>query len=305
VSRKPLVSVVVLTHGEGPYVADTVRSVLATDYVPLEIIVVDNEASEKTKCLIQTLPTNIRVVETGKNLGFAGGNNKGIEVATGEIVVLLNDDTRVEPEWISAFVEQFQMRPNAGICGGLLLSWDGASIQHAGGIVLPNGLTWHVGQGEPFHRQYPGIRETEYVTGAVFAIHRKVLDRIGLLESSYFPLYFEEVEYCRLARKVGFEVLYVPKAIVYHRVMETSGQFSQKYFCRYHVNRLRFLLRNYTVGEMIRAAVHELKWILSGKNRDQYAPLLKAYLKTLLSLLSILQGRRRLKRIRGCRTAQN
>lgn len=293
-SQRRLVSIVVLTHGEGPYVADTVQSVLSTDYSPLEIIVVDNEASANTKQLIQTLPKDVKVVETGKNLGFAGGNNRGIEVATGDIIVLLNDDTRVEPNWISALVEQFQARPKAGICGGLLLSWDGATIQHAGGIVLPNGLTWHIGQGEPLEGQYSDVRETEYVTGAVFAIHRKVLERLGLLEPTYFPLYFEEVEYCRQARKIGFEVLYVPKAIVYHRVMETSGQFSRRYFCRYHTNRLRFLLRNFTFHELLRAAVHEVMWICSGKNRDQYIPLFQAYWKTLLNLLPILRGRRTL-----------
>jgi len=293
----PLVSVIVLTHGEGKFLADTVSSVLKTSYDNLEIIVVDNEANDSTKELIRNLPDDVLVIETGKNLGFAGGNNKGIEKANGEIIILLNDDTRVEPDWVSAFVDAFGQRPQAGICGGLLLSWDGKTIQHAGGIVLPNALSWHVGQNEENEGQYSEIRETEYVTGAAFAIHRKALDHIGLLEPTYFPLYFEEVEYCLLARRAGFEVLFVPCAVIYHRVMETSGHLSQKYFFRYHKNRMRFILRNFTLGQFIRGAWTEVKWILSGRNKEQSLQAFKAYGDTILHLPSLLKGRREVARI--------
>lgn len=272
------------------------QSVLASNYSPLELIVVDNGSSDRTSEVVREGFPGVKLLRAPRNLGFAGGNNLGIKASRGEIIVLLNDDTEIEPEWLTASRSAAERLKDWGILGAKLLYPDRKTIQHAGGKILPNALTQHIGNGEIDYGQFDEIRPCDYVTGAAFFIRRELLNKIGLLDAGFFPIYFEEVDYCWRARRRGYQVYYVPEIRVYHYESRTTNKFSKGFLYKYHRNRIRFMLKNFSLKRLMSACRFELKWLLQNRPRDVMLPLLVAYLTNLYlapeTLLARLKGQR-------------
>jgi len=181
-------------------------------------------------------PEKLILVETGANLGFAGGNNVGLRLALAdkscEFTWLLNNDTVVEPQALSHLVQRMQDRPDAGICGSTLIYYhDANTIQALGGSIYNPWLAriGHIGGGLNVSRN-PGIPKVEslmkYVMGASMMIRREVLECVGLLEERYF-LYFEEIDLCTRARK-AYSLAYAEQSIVYHKEGSSIGSSTIK-----------------------------------------------------------------------------
>jgi len=249
-----------------------------TRWDSFDVILVDNGSTDRTSEIVQTRWDRVKIIRSDRNLGFAGGNNLGIKAAKGEWIVLLNDDTEVDPGWLEALDRASRDHPAAGILGCKLLYPGGKIIQHAGGILEPNGLTRHFGYGEEDQGQYDRIRECDYVTGAAFAVSRKALEQTGLLDARFFPIYFEEIDYCERAKNKGFQVLYIPDAVVIHHESRTTDRYSPGFLYKYHKNRLRFLIKNRSFPGLARALWYEAGWLLKNKPRDVFLPLLKSWL---------------------------
>ena len=287
------VAAIVLSYNGAKVVGACLESLFKSSYQNLEVIVVDNGSTDGTASLVRERFPRARLISTGKNLGFAGGNNIGIAATDADIVILLNDDTTIEPDAIDAIVRFAGSDPDVGIVGCKILYPDGKTIQHAGGAVLPNGLTRHYGYGELDNGQFDRVFDVAYVTGAAIAIKREVLDRLGLLDAGYFPIYFEEVEFCERARRLGYRVVYLPRAVVYHYESQVTVKASFGFFFRYHLGRLRYVLKNFTVSRLIGFAKEELRWLYRTGLREQGRPLAAAYLRTFLKLPMILWARHR------------
>ena len=252
-------------------------ALFATKWESFDVIVVDNGSTDRTSELVRSRP-DIKLIRSSKNLGFAGGNNLGLKEARGDWVILLNDDTEVYPDWLAALNKAANEHPEAGILGCKLLYPGGEVIQHAGGRLEPNGLSKHIGYLEEDRGQYDEITTCDYVTGAAMAISRKTIDKIGPLDKGFFPIYFEEIDYCVQARKAGLEVLYVPAARVIHHESRTTERYSPGFLYKYHKNRLRFLFKNKTPCQLLGALKYEFLWLIRNKPKDTYFPLLKSWL---------------------------
>jgi GT2 family glycosyltransferase len=256
-------------------------AVYKTRWEDFEVILVDNGSIDHTAKIVRENWPRVKLIQAPRNLGFAGGNNLGIKEAKGDFVILLNDDTQVDPFWLEALYQSAERYGDAGILGCKLLYPDRKTIQHAGGWLEPNGLTHHRGYGEEDKGQYNTEKECQYVTGAAFVIKREVIQNLGLLDSGFFPIYFEEIDYCIRAKMAGFKILYVPDAVVIHHESRTTDRYSPGFLFKYHKNRFRFLFKNKSFMELLRAARHEIKWLIHNKPRDVYLPLFKAWLVTL------------------------
>jgi O-antigen biosynthesis protein len=259
-----LVSVVVLSLNGEKVLPRCLDSLLALDWPRhrLEIIVVNNGSSDSTRDIIDRYASESGIVplHLPQNLGFAGGNNQGIRRARGEWIIMLNDDTEVHADWVLKLMETARAHPKAGILGTLLLYPDGR-VQHAGGAVLPDGNTRHL---HVFETDGPHIDkelplECDYVTGAALAFSRAVLNKIGLLDSRYWPIYFEEVDFCWRARKAGFKILQTAARAV-HWESQHVGVMSPHFLLTYHRNRHRFVWMNFNYGELREWLKEERKW---------------------------------------------
>ncbi len=301
ISAVPLVSVIVLGFNGRAYLERCLDSVLAQDYPRFEIIYVDNASHDGSAQLVADRYATIRRIENQRNLGYAGGNNIGIDHARGDILFLVNQDVELEPDCLSALASALACDPRVGIAGCKIFDSDGITLQHAGGVLGPSGLSEHIGRGERDIGQYASVAEREYVTGAAIAIRRSVWTACGPLDPAYFPAYYEETDLCVSARSRGFRVIFVPNARLIHHEAASTGKTSPAHNFAYHRNRVRFVLKTYPPGRILRQSIpYEISWILHSMPPSHARPLIAAYVRGLLALpwLTTRRLRQRLHRRR-------
>lgn len=199
-----------------------------------EIIVVDNGSKDNSVEEIRKQFPSVRVIETGINLGYAGGNNVGIEAALKEgadAVLLLNNDTIADPGMVDAFIQSAEANPSIGIWGGYPLRFSNPEhLDHLGGI-------WNSEKGD---FELIGLNEKkgfqtgiplDYVCGCSIFIRREVFEKIGLLETKFF-LFWEEADFSMRAKKAGFGIGVCYGALLLHKVSASfiGGSPHKKYF---------------------------------------------------------------------------
>jgi GT2 family glycosyltransferase len=262
-AAKPLVSVVVLTYNSADFILLCLEALELQTYENREVIVVDNASSDGTLRVVEESAYNPKVVRSERNLGCAGGNNLGWRAAKGEIIVFLNPDAVPRKEWLENLVAPFLSRSDVVITGSKLYYPNSHRIQHAGGILYPNAMCDHFGNGELDHGQYDTQQEVDYVTGAAIAVRRDFLQALGGLDEDYFPAYYEETDLCFRARRKGFKVLYVPTAVVYHYESPILKKLSRGFYRTFYRSRIRFLMKNYSLRDwLFRFLPFEVKWFL-------------------------------------------
>lgn len=264
--KQQTISIVILTWNSESFVDTCLESLCWQTRGDFELIIVDNASQDKTLERVEQSPFRrvvSKVIANSENHGCAGGNNIGWRAASGEIVVFLNPDTFVEPRWLEELAGALEREPQAAIAGCKIYYPNTHTLQHAGGVIHPNGMTTHRGNGEEDCGQFDEICAMDYVTGAAIAVRRDFLEAAGGFDEEYFPAYFEESDLCYRARRAGFKVLYVPKAALYHYESPGVVKFSPRFYELYYRMRMRFVLKNYSWVEMFTKFLpFELRWML-------------------------------------------
>jgi hypothetical protein len=188
------------------------------------------------------------VIANRENLGFAGGNNVGIRHALesgAEYVLLLNNDTVVDPELIDHLLRPFREDAGVGITGPKIYYYTPSDqIWFAGGrIYLGRGTSRHIGIRQTDDGRFDRPAEVDYVTGCALMASREVYERCGLLDPSYVA-YYEDADFCMRARRAGFRVVYAPGGRVWHKISaSTGGQMSRRKITRKFRSTLKFFGR--------------------------------------------------------------
>jgi len=288
----PLVSLIVLNWNGRQHLAYCLPSLLATDYTPYEIIVVDNASTDNSVAFVRENFPNVRVMVNERNLGFSAGMNVGLRATQGEIVVLLNNDIEVRPGWLHALVHAMTSDETVGIAGCKVYYPDGETLQHVGATLnYPLMTSHHYGYQEQDRGQHDEMRQVDYVTGAALAIKREVLDRIGYLDEGFF-LYYDDPDLCYRARQAGYKVLCVPQAVILHHETATNVKGSYFTLCHYHRSRLRFFLKHHTTQQFLDDFVpHEMARLKEPTSTENLVAARRGYLETMLTLPELLQSR--------------
>lgn len=266
VSPSPLVSIVVLSYNNRDFIPACFKSIARQTWKPLELVYVDNGSTdgspEVARQEIKRWPIDARLIPLEKNLGCAGGNNTGWKTARGEVVVFLNPDTELEPDCITELVTPLLRDTAIGITGAKMFYPGGNIIQHAGGIVHPNGMTNHRGAGEPDNGQYNTEAEADYVTGAALAITRPLLQQLNGFDEDYHPAYYEEVDLCLRVRRLRKRVVYIPTARLIHHESVSIGKDNPAIHRLFPRMRVRYLLKNLTLRQLLGWALpFEFRWM--------------------------------------------
>lgn len=195
-----------------------------------EVILVDNGSSDGSQELVRARYPEVRLLELGTNRGFTGACNAGYAEAQGDIIVLLNNDTEVEAMWLQAVVAAFKRRPEVGIVASKLLLFDRRDHFHAAGdYYRVDGIPGNRGVWERDCGQY---EQEEYVfsaCGAAAAYRRDMLAEIGFLDESFY-FSCEDVDLGWRANLAGWRTLYVPEAVVYHKLKATGGSVTGSFY---------------------------------------------------------------------------
>ncbi|KKR34313.1 MAG: putative glycosyltransferase [Candidatus Gottesmanbacteria bacterium GW2011_GWC2_39_8] len=222
-----------------------------------EIIVVDNGSKEKIKVIKIRFPETV-LIESHENLGFAGGNNLGIKKALeskADYVMLLNNDTTVDPLIILKLIEFSERNKDIGIVSPKIYFYPGQEYhkdrykeEEKGKVIWYGGgkIDWNnlyashldVDKVDDFKNQTPA--ETDFATGCCMLIKKEVFSKIGLLDDKYF-LYFEDTDFSLRAKKAGIKVFFYPEGLVWHKNASSSGKPGSNLHIYYQTrNRLIF-----------------------------------------------------------------
>lgn len=227
---------------------------------PLEIVVVDNGSVRDEAALLRERYPDIVVLRSDENLGFAGGNNLGIRVATGDCLLLLNNDTEVTDDTLHDLTETLDTDPSIGaVCPKIRFWAPPQAIQFAGytpltRVTLRNAL---IGFGQPDDGTFDTPHETPYAHGAAMMVRRGAVEKAGLMPEEYF-LYYEELDWSERIREAGYRIAYDPRATVFHKESATTGQQSPLRSYYLTRNRLLFARRNRRGTERRLSIIYQL-----------------------------------------------
>ena len=243
--KTPSVSIIILTTNALAMTKEQLVDVAKLDVrsVDVECLVVDNGSHDGTERAIKNykLPNmKYKFIQSGANLGFAGGNNIGIKDALRrgiDYIILMNNDLILPKDIIVKLVDYMEGSPDVGVASPKMYfakgyefhkdkykeSEKGKVIWYAGGIIdRKNVYSVHRGVDEVDHGQYDETIETDFANGAVVVIRSEVFRKIGLLDSSFF-LYWEDADFSERAKRAGFKVMYFPGTWMWHKVSASTG----------------------------------------------------------------------------------
>ena len=210
---RPLVYIIVLNYNCLRWLEACFDALLGADYPNFRIMLVDNASSDGSVQMARDRYPQVEVIVNPANYGFSEGNNVGIREAlanNADYVVLLNPDTKVEPQWLRQLITVGAAQTEAGILGAVQLEYDGAEFNEWTKTAMRKMLD-ELKRPESARDWIP----VEWVEGACFAVKRKVFEDVGLLDPIYFAFY-EEIDFCRRAESHGYRIALVPRSRVRH-----------------------------------------------------------------------------------------
>ena len=243
--KKPVVSIVIPVHNQIVFTLLCIKSVLLhQSKYEFEIIIGDDRSTDETREILKGYNAGIKYIQHAKNEGFLGNCNLSAAVATGEFLVLLNNDTVVLPGWLDALIDTFQEHENIGLVGSRLVYPDG-QLQEAGGIVFADGSGHNFGRnGNPSEPRYAYMRDVDYVSGASIALPAHLWRRLDGFDPRYAPAYYEDTDLAFRIREEGLRVVYQPLSTVVHFEGVSHGVNVNEGTKRYQeINREKFKTR--------------------------------------------------------------
>ena len=217
----------------------------------IEVIVVDNASTLDEATKLERRYPQIIVIRSDKNLGFAGGNNLGIQAAHGKYLFFINNDAILpQPSALSLLITRLESSDQIGmVCPKIRFTWGKQPIQYAGYTPLSK-ITLRnksIGFGEQDNGQYDIAHPTPYAHGAAMMVKREVIEKVGIIPECYF-LYYEEIDWSMTIRRSGYEIWYEPSCTVFHKESQTTGQQSPLKTFYITRNRLLYAQRNIQGG---------------------------------------------------------
>ena len=263
----PLISIITVNYNQAKTTMEMIESLSNITYPNIEIIVVDNASTKEDPQIIKETYPRIILIESVLNYGFAGGNNLGIMRARGEYILLLNNDTIVDPNFLEPLVKKFQDNPKIGaISPKIRYFYKKDTFQYAGYTEINKWTIRNktIGENEIDTGQYDEDRETAYTHGAAMMVPMEVIKKVGMMSYEFF-LYYEEADWCLRIRKYGYKIMYVHNSLVYHKGSVTTGKNSALKVHYLTRNRLVFMRRNIHGIEFVFALLYQLV-VAIGKN---------------------------------------
>ncbi len=242
----PLVSILTVQYNQIDMTLQFLESISQIEYDNYEVVVVDNASAEDSTDRLKRKMPEATIIRSDVNLGFAGGNNLGLEKCRGELVLFINNDTEVEPDFLSIMVQKWKSIPKMGMMSPRLQYYTPKGIvQYAGATELSSFTLRNrsLGYGEKDRGQFSRSYPTAFIHGAAMLVPRTVFEDVGLMEQRFF-LYYEEYDWCARIKAAGYSIEYCGEALVYHKESMSVGKASPLKTYYMTRNRIWFAMRN-------------------------------------------------------------
>ena len=244
------VSVVIPNYNGMAYLDGVLSSLECQTFRDFEVILVDNGSADGSTSFAAASYPWVRVIELPDNYGFSRAVNEGIKASAAEYVLLLNNDTEVEKDFVNEMLSAIKRHSNAFSCAGKMVQFnDRDKLDDAGNYYCALGWAFARGKGKSIHTY--DQEEQVFATCAGAAIYRReFLDKTGYFDEEHFA-YLEDLDVCYRARIMGYENWYAPKAVVYHVGSGTSGSRYNQFKTRYSSNNIYLIYKNMPVLQII------------------------------------------------------
>ena len=232
-----------------------------------ELIVVDNGSIQDESLFLQKKYPEVHIIRSEQNVGFSGGNNLGIQAATGKSIFLLNNDTLITGNDLKYLYERLYSSPNiGGVSPKIKFAFPPQHIQFAGFTPLSKYTLRNraIGYNEADEGQFDAPQETNCLHGAAMMIKREVIERVGRMPEIYF-LYYEEMDWCTQISRQGYQLWYEPHCTIYHKSSRSTGKDSPLKTYYLTRNRLLYTWRNRQGGALYISILYQVL-IANSKN---------------------------------------
>lgn len=304
-AEKSLISVIIINYNGREFLESCFSSVLKTNYGKFEVIFVDNASTDDSVRYILENFVDERIVkiQNDKNYGVPGARNIGFKKARGEFLVFLDNDTKVDNEWLSELVKVFENDHTIAVAQSKLLNMlEKKKFDHAGDYLTPLGYLYERSNQSMDKGQFDKVADIFNAKGAATMIRSSVFRELGMYDDSYF-MYLEETDFCFRVWLAGYRVVFVPKSIVWH-AFNTPLKETKKHYSNYIVrfygcrNYIMTLIKNLSLGSLLKILpLHILGWfvlsllfLLRGKVFD-FIWIIKGILWNLFNLSGTLKKR--------------
>jgi GT2 family glycosyltransferase len=245
VSLKPKVYVIVLNWNGGNDTVGCLSSLQRLSYENCSVLVIDNGSTDDSPTHIREAFPEVELLETGENLGFAGGCNVGIRRALAQradFIWLLNNDTTVHPDALKAMVEKAGTDPRIGIVGSAIYNMQEPERLQCWGGGYINFLL-----GRPRHFLKPvDDGKLQFITGASLMISRGAVEAVGELDESFF-MYWEDADYCFRLRRAGWLIVVAGQSKIWHKAPTAVGRGSVSSYQYFNASAARFFQKHASV----------------------------------------------------------
>jgi GT2 family glycosyltransferase len=259
---QPLISIIIVNWNGARHLPACLNALRAQADRDFEVIVADNASRDESRQLLARDYAEVKVVALPENRGFTGGNNAGIRAAHGEFIILLNNDTEVDPHWLEEIRATFERHPEAGLVASKMKLFDHRDTFHtAGDFYRLDGIPGNRGVWEVDRGQYDREEYVFSACGGSAAYRKAMLDQIGLLDEDFFYS-CEDIDLAWRAQLAGWKCVYAPKAIVYHKLSATGGGATASFYDGR--NSLYVIAKNYpsSLWKRYRGAIIRKQWSL-------------------------------------------
>jgi GT2 family glycosyltransferase len=304
----PLVTVIVVTINNLNLLRNCLGSLYTQDYGAIEIIVIDNGSEENIRGMLAEEFPEVRMVRLDKNYGFAGGNNRGIEIAQGKYIALINNDAVAAPQWISSLVTTAESDPRIGAAASIIIDGNRPEVLDSCGVgIALDGMSRQAMRGMPV----PNLTKPKEVlafSGCACLLRMEALKEVGLFDEDFFA-YCEDTDLGLRLRWSGWKIVVAPGAYIHHFYSMTGGKFSLQKIYWVERNHLWLAIKNFpwfltailpfvttwrylVQGYFVLRGIGELKKFIEGNDLPAIAlTYLKAYINMFQKLPAMLAKR--------------
>jgi GT2 family glycosyltransferase len=229
-ASRPRVSVIIPNWNGLAHLETCLTALRAQHFTDFETLLVDNGSSDDSVAYVVSNFPEVRVLRLAENRGFTGACNAGYADARGDLICLLNNDTEADPGWLEAVVDAFDRHPEAAAVASKILLFDRRDHFHAAGDYYRiDGLPGNRGVWEADRGQYDREEPVFSASGGAAGYRRAALDEIGFLDDDFY-FSCEDVDLGWRIQLSGWQVIYAPGAVVYHKLKATGGSLTGSYY---------------------------------------------------------------------------
>ena len=251
--NNPLISVIIVNYNGYQWLERCLDSLKRQSYKNYEIVFVDNASSDESISYVRENYPNVKIVKNKTNTGFAGGNNYGYKKSKGEFIVLLNNDTYVERDYLKNLLVAFKNNSKLAVAQSKIVLMNKNELDTCGGFWTATSFLYYYGNyKDPSLPIYNKPFKVFTVKAASVMIKREVIEKIGLFDEDFWN-YYEEGDFCHRVWIAGYECWYWPKAVCSHAMGGTSLVHFDNSFVQYHnfKNKLMSFIKNFELFNLI------------------------------------------------------